>query len=105
MTSSAPTAPNPMVSVDRRRGMFKAVCGAVLGVAIVATADFALAQLTHVDFLRSPAKEFAQRSALLAPAGDGEGAVEASRQAVDAYRRLAHGRPAHYDPDLAASLH
>src|SRR5260370_7474826 len=98
MTSSAPTAPNPMVSVDRRRSVFKAVCGAVLGVAIVATADFALAQLTHVDFLRTAAKEFAQRSALLAQTGDREGAVEASRKAVDAYRRLVHGRPVPYKP-------
>ncbi len=105
MTSSALTAPNPMVSVDRRRSVFKAVCGAVLGVAIVATADFALAQLTHVDFLRTAAKEFAQRSALLAQAGDREGAVEASRKAVDAYRRLVHGSPVHYEPGLAASLH
>jgi hypothetical protein len=64
MTNSAPTAPNPNVSVYRRRSMFKAVCGAVLGVTIVATADFALAQLTHVDFLRTAAKEFAQGSAL-----------------------------------------
>jgi Tetratricopeptide repeat len=105
MTSAAPTVPNPMVSVDRRRSMFKAVCGAVLGVTIVATADFALAQLTHVDFLRTAAKEFAQRSALLAQAGDREGAVEASRKAVDAYRRLVHGSPVHYEPGLAASLH
>ncbi len=105
MTSSAPTAPNPIVSIDRKRSMFKSVCGAVVGVAIVATADFALAQLTHVDFLRTAAKEFAQRSALLAQAGDREGAVEASRNAVDAYRRLVHGSPVHYEPGLAASLH
>jgi hypothetical protein len=105
MTNSAPTAPNPMVSVYRRRSMFKAVCAAVLGVTIVATADFALAQLTHVDFLRTAVKEFAQRSALLAQAGDREGAVEASRKAVDAYRRLVHGSPVHYEPGLAASLH
>ncbi len=105
MTICASPAPNPMVSVDRRRSMFKAVCGAVLGVTIVATADFALAQLTHVDFLRTAAKEFAQRSALLAQAGDHEGAVEASRKAVDAYRRLVHGSPVHYEPGLAASLH
>jgi hypothetical protein len=85
--------------------MFKSVCGAVLGVAIVATADFALAQLTHVDFLRTAAKEFAQQSALLAQAGDREGAVEASRKAVDAYRRLLHGSPVYYEPGLAASLH
>ena len=105
MTSSATTAPNPMVSVDRRRSMFKSVCGAVLGVAIVATADFALAQLTHVGSLATAAKEFVQRSALLAQAGDREGAVEASRKAVDAYRRLVHGSPVHYEPGLAASLH
>jgi len=105
MTSSAPTAPNPMVSVDHRRSMFKSFCGAVLGVAIVMTADFALAQLTHVDFQRTAAKEFAQQSALLAQAGDQEGAVEASRKAVDAYRRLVHGSPVHYEPGLAASLH
>src|SRR5215470_3758057 len=98
MTSSAPTAPNPMVSVDRRRSMFKSVCGAVLGVAIVATADFALARLTHVGSLATAAKEVAQRSALLAQAGDREGAVEASRKAVDAYRRLVHGSPVHYEP-------
>src|SRR6266436_4583955 len=85
--------------------MFKSVCGAVLGVAIVATADFALAQLTQVGSLPTMAKEFAQRSALLAHAGDREGAVEASRSAVDAYRRLVHGSPAHYEPGLAASLH
>src|SRR5258708_14753449 len=85
--------------------MFKSVCGAVLGVAIVATADFALAQLTHVDFLRTAAKEFAQRSALLAQAGDREGAVEASRKAVDPYRRLVHGSPVHYEPGLAVSPH
>ncbi len=90
MTICASTAPNPMVSVDRRRSMFKAVCGAVLGVTIVATADFALAQLTHADFLRT---------------GDREGAVEASRRAVDDYRRLVHGSPVHYEPGLAASLH
>jgi len=85
--------------------MFKSVCGAVFGVAIVATADFALAQLTPVGSLPTAAKEFAQRSALLAQAGDGEGAVEASRKAVDAYRRLVHGSPVHYEPGLAASLH
>jgi len=84
--------------------MFKSVCGAVLGVTIVATADFALAQLTHVNFLPT-AKEFAQRSALLAQAGDRQGALEASRKAVDAYRRLVHGSPTHYEPGLAASLH
>jgi len=105
MTSSALTPPNSMVAIDRRRSMFKSVCGAVLGVAIVATADFALAQLTHVDFLRTAAKEFAQRSTLLAQAGDREGAVEASRKAVDAYRRLVHGSPIHYEARLAASLH
>jgi len=105
MTSSASTAPNQMVSIDRRRSMFKSVCGAVLGVAIVATADFALAQLTHVGSLPTAAKEFAQRSALLAQAADREGAVEASRKAVDAYRRLVHGSPVHYEPGLAASLH
>ena len=77
MTSSAPTAPNPMVSVDRRRSIFKSVCGAVLGVAIVATADLALAQLTHVGSLPIAAKESAKRSALLAQAGDREGAVGA----------------------------
>src|SRR5215469_11997815 len=103
MTSSAPTAPNPMVSVDR--SIVKSVCWAVLGVAIVVTADFALAQFTHVDSQRTAAKEFAQRSALLAQAGDREGAVEASREAVDAYRRLVHGSPVHYEPGLAASLH
>ena len=85
--------------------MFKFVCGAVLGVAIVVTADFALAQLTHVGRLPTTAKEFAQQSALLAQAGDREGAVEASRKAVDAYRRLVHGSPVHYEPALAASLH
>jgi hypothetical protein len=85
--------------------MFKSICWAVLGVAIVATADFALAQLTHVGLLPTAAKEFAQQSALLAQAGDREGAVEASRKAVDAYRRLVHGSPAHYEPSLAASLH
>jgi len=85
--------------------MFKSVCGAVLGVAIVATADFALAQLTHVGSLPTAAKEFAQRAALRAQAGDREGAVEASRKAVDAYRRLVHGSPVHYEPGLAASLH
>jgi hypothetical protein len=105
MTSSAPTAPNPIVFVDRRRSMFKCVCGAVLGVAIVVTADFALAQLTHVNFLPTAAKGFTQQSALLAQAGDREGAVEASRKAVDAYRRLVHGSPVHYEPGLAASLH
>src|SRR5262245_56774390 len=105
MTSSTPTMPNPMVSADRWRSMFKSLCGAVLGVAIVATADFALAQLTQVGSLPTAAKEFAQRSALLAQAGDREGAVEASRKAVDAYRRLVHGSPVHYEPGLAASLH
>jgi hypothetical protein len=105
MTNSASAASNPRVSVDRRRSMFKSVCGAALGVAIVATADFALAQLTHVGFLPTAAKEFAQRSALLAQAGDREGAVEASRMAVDAYRRLVHGSPLHYEPGLAAGLH
>ena len=85
--------------------MFKSICGAVLGVTIVATADFALAQLTHVGSLPTAAKEFAQRSALLAQAGDREGAVEASRKAVDAYRRLVHGSPVHHEPGLAASLH
>ena len=105
MTNFAPTAPNPMVSVDRRRSMLKAVCGAVLGVAIVVTADFALAQLAHVGRLPTAAKEFAQQSALLAQAGDREGALEASRKAVDAYRRLVHGSPHHYEPALAASLH
>src|SRR6266853_5649465 len=105
MTSSASTAPNQMVSIDRRRSMFKSVCGAVLGVAIVATADFALAQLTQVGSLPTAAKEFAQRAALRAQAGDRDGAVEASRKAVDAYRRLVHGSPVHYEPGLAASLH
>jgi len=105
MTSSAPTAPNPMLSVDRRRNIFKAVCGSVLGVAIVVAADFALAQLTQVGSVPSAAKEFAQRSAVLAQAGDREGAVETSRKAVDAYRRLVHGSPVHYEPGLAASLH
>jgi hypothetical protein len=103
MISSAPTAPNSMVSVDGRHSMFKSACGAVLGLAIVATADFALAQLAHVG--PSAAKEFAQRSALLAQAGDREGAVEASRNAVDTYRRLVHRSPAPYEPGLAASLH
>jgi len=105
MTSFAPTALNPMVSVDRRGSMLKSACGAILGVAIVVTADFALAQLTHVGSLPTAAKEFAQRSALLAQAGEREGAVEASRKAVDAYRRLVHGSPRHYEPGLAASLH
>src|SRR5215467_4511466 len=105
MTSYAPTAPNLMVSVDRRRGIFKSVWGVVVGVAIVATADFTLAQLTHVGSLPTVAKEFAQQSALLAQAGDREGAVEASRKAVDAYRRLVHGSPVHYEPGLAANLH
>jgi Tetratricopeptide repeat len=105
MTSFAPTASTSMVSVDRRRSMFRSACGAVLGVAIVATADFALAQLTHVGSLPTAAKELAQRSALLAQAGDREGAVEASRRVVDAYRRLVHGSPLHYEPGLAASLH
>ena len=105
MTSFAPTALNPMVSVDRRGSMLKSACGAILGVAIVVTADFALAQLTHVGSLPTAAKEFAQQSALLARAGDPEGAVEASRKAVDAYRRLVHGSPVHYEPGLAASLH
>jgi hypothetical protein len=105
MTSFAPTASNPMASVDGRRSMFKAACGAVLGVAIVATADFALAQLTHVGSLPTVAKELTQRSAFLGQAGDREGAVEASRKAVDAYRRLVHGSPLHYEPGLAASLH
>jgi hypothetical protein len=103
MTSSAPTASNFMVSVDARHSMFKSTCGAVLGLAIVATADFALAQLGQVG--PSAAKEFAQRSALLAQAGDREGAVEASRNAVDTYRRLVHRSPAPYEPGLAASLH
>jgi hypothetical protein len=85
--------------------MFKSACGAVLGVAIVATADFALAQLTHVGSLPAAAKDFAQRSALLAQAGDREGAMEVSRKAVDVYRRLVHGSPLHYEPGLAASLH
>ena len=31
--------------------------------------------------------------------------MEASRKAVDAYRRLVHGSPVHYEPGLAASLH
>jgi hypothetical protein len=31
--------------------------------------------------------------------------VEASRKAVDAYRRLVHGSPVHYETGLAASLH
>jgi hypothetical protein len=103
MISSAPTAPNSMVSVDRGCSVFKGVCGGLLGVAIVVTADFALAQLAHVG--PSAAKEFAQRSALLAQAGDREGAVEASLNAVDAYRRLVHRGPAPYEPGLAASLH
>jgi hypothetical protein len=103
MTGSAPTAPNSMVSVHGRHSMFKSACGAVLGLAIVATADFALAQLAHVG--PSAAKEFAQRSALLAQAGDREGAVEASRNAVNTYRRLVHRSPAPYEPGLAASLH
>jgi len=94
-----------MVSADRWRRMFMSIYGAVLGVAIVVTADFALAQLTHVGSLPTAAKEFAQRSALLAQAGDRESAVEASRNAVDAYRRLVHGSPVHYEPGLAASLH
>jgi len=81
------------------------IYGAVLGVAIVVTADFALAQLAHVGSQPTAAKEFAQRSALLAQAGDRESAVEASRKAVDAYRRLVHGSPVHYEPGLAASLH
>jgi hypothetical protein len=105
MTSSAPTAPNPTLSVEHRRSMFKSACGALLGVAIVATADFALAQFTHVGSLPTAAKEFAQRSALLAQAGDRVGAVEASRKAVEVYRRLVHGSPLHYEPGLAASLH
>jgi hypothetical protein len=105
MTSFAPAAPNRMVSVEGRLSMFKSICGAVLGVAIAATADIALAQLTHVASLPAAAKEFAQRSAVLAQAGDREGAVEASRKAVDAYRRLVHGSAAHYEPGLAASLH
>jgi hypothetical protein len=105
MTTSALTAPNPIVSVDRRRNIFRPFCGAVLGVAIVASADFALAQLTHVGSLPAAAKEFAQRSALLAQAGDRDGAVEASRKAVDVYRRLVHGSAVHYEPGLAASLH
>jgi len=99
MTSSATTAPNPMVSVDRRRSMFKSVCGAVLGVAIVATADFALAQLTHVGSLATAAKEFVQRSALLAQAGDREGAVEASRKAD---RAGLPQDPAHNEPGCHA---
>jgi hypothetical protein len=103
MTSSAPIAPYSMVSVDGTHGMFKSACGAVLGLAIVATADFSLAQFAHVG--PSAAKEFAQRSALLAQAGDREGAVEASRNAVDTYRRLVHRSPAPYEPGLAASLH
>jgi len=105
MTISAPTAPNPMISVDCGRSILKSVCGAALGMAIIATADIALARLTHVGSLPTAAKEFAQRSALLAEAGDREGAVEASRKAVDAYRRLVHGSPVHYEPGLAASLH
>ena len=105
MSSLAPTAVNSMVSVDRGGSMLKSACGAVLGVAIVVTADFALAQLTHVGSLPTAAKEFAQRSTLLAQAGDREGAVEASRKAVDAYRRLVHGSPLQYEPGLAASLH
>jgi hypothetical protein len=105
MTSFAPAAPNPLVSVEGRRGMFKSVCAAVLGVAIVVTANFLLAQLTHVGSLPTAAKEFAQRSALLAQAADCEGAVDASRNAVDAYRRLVHGSAVHYEPGLAASLH
>src|SRR5262249_50577831 len=105
MTNSAPTASNPMISADHRRSTFKSVCGVVLGVAIVATADFTLAQLTHVGSLPIAAKESAKRSALLAQAGDREGAVEASRKAVDAYRRLVHGSPVHYEPFLAGSLH
>jgi hypothetical protein len=103
MTISAPTAPNPMVLVESRRSMFKSACWAVLGLAIVAMADFALAQLAHVG--PTAAKEFAQRSALLAQAGDREGAVEASRNAVDTYRRLVHRNAAPYEPGLAASLH
>jgi len=105
MTNYASTAPNTMVSVDRRRSIFKSVCGVVLGVAIVAAADFALAQLTHLGFLPTAARDFARRSAHLAQAGDREGAVETSRKAVDAYRRLVHGSPVHYEPALAASLH
>src|SRR5215475_12096792 len=105
MSSLAPTALKSMVSVDRGGSMLKSACGAVLGVAIVVTADFALAQLTHVGSLPTAAKEFAQRSALLAQAGDREGAVESSRNVVDVYRRLVHGSPLHYEPGLAASLH
>jgi hypothetical protein len=105
MTSSAPTAPNSMVSVDRGRSVFKCVCGGLLGVAIVVTADFALAQLTPAGVLPTAAKDFTQRSALLSQAGDNEGALEASHRAVDAYRRLVHGSPQHYEPRLAASLH
>ena len=105
MSSLAPTAVNSMVSVDRGGSMLKSACGAVLGVAIVVTADFALAQLTHVGSLPTAAKEFAQRSALLAQAGEREAAAEASRKAVDAYRRLVHGSPLQYEPGLAASLH
>jgi hypothetical protein len=102
MTSSATTAP---VSVDRERSVFKCVCGGLLGVAIVVTADFVLAQLTPAGVLPSGAKDFTQRSALLAQSGDNEGALEASHKAVDAYRRLVHGSPQHYEPRLAASLH
>ena len=43
-------------------------------------------------------------SADLAAAGDRPGALEASREAVEIYRRLAEANPARYEPDLASSL-
>jgi hypothetical protein len=73
--------------------------------AIVVTADLVLAQLTPAGALTTAAKTFTQRSVFLAQAGDNKGAVEASHKAVDAYRRLVHGSPQHYEPRLAASLH
>ena len=94
-----------MVSVDREHRVFKCVCGGLLAVAIVVTADLVLAQLTPAGALPIAAKDFTQRSALLAQAGDNEGALAASQRAVDAYRRLVHGGPQQYEPRLAASLH
>jgi hypothetical protein len=106
MTTFANTETNQTVGGSSKRVSLKSICGTALAVAIIGTASvFAVVQLSQVRFLPNVAKELTQQSAVLSQAGDHDGAVAASRKAVEASRRLMHGSNVHFEPGLAASLH
>jgi hypothetical protein len=93
-------------AIDGKRVSFKSICETAIIVAFVCTAAvFVVAQLSQVRFLPTVAREFSGQSEQLARTGDYRGAADASRKAVEIYRRLTDSRMIHFVPHLARSLH